>query len=67
LALALVGLGDLDEAAGRTLIALQSGRIMPSSAWRAGEIVTAVENGQLPEAAELRETFEALKHANGQA
>lgn len=60
LALALVRTGNLDEAAGHAITALQSGRIVPSSAWRIKEILDAVEDHQLPEAAELGEAYEAI-------
>ncbi|GAA1042931.1 hypothetical protein GCM10009557_70110 [Virgisporangium ochraceum] len=65
LALTLAGLGNLDEAAGQAIVALKSGRIVPSSAWRAAEIVDAVENREIAEAAELREAFDAIRHKNG--
>ena len=65
LALTLAGLGNLDEAAGQTLAALKSGRIVSSSAWRADEIVTAVESHRLAEAAELREAYDAIATGNG--
>jgi hypothetical protein len=60
LALILVGAGSLDEAAGQARAALESGRIVPSSAWCAGEIVAAVEAAGLREAAELRQAYEAV-------
>lgn len=64
LALALVALGDLDEAAGQALVALRSGYIVPSSAWRAAEILTAVEAAGLSEAETLREAFEDIGHVD---
>jgi hypothetical protein len=60
LALALVGVGNLDEAAGQALLALRSGRIVPSSAWRAAEILGAVEAAGLSDAADLREAYETV-------
>ena len=60
LALALIRVGSLDEAAGQATIALRSGRIVPSSAWRAAEILTAVEATGLAEAAELRSAYDSL-------
>jgi len=65
LALVLVGNGNLDEAAGQALTALKSGRIVPSSAWRAAEILTAAESAGLSEAAELRAAYEAVSRESG--
>jgi aminoglycoside phosphotransferase (APT) family kinase protein len=36
------------------MAALRSGRIVPSSAWRAAEVLAAVESAGLPEAIEMR-------------
>jgi transcriptional regulator with XRE-family HTH domain len=60
LALALVRIGNLDEAAGHAIVALRSGRIVPSSAWRAREILVAVEQHELAEAVELREAYDSI-------
>jgi hypothetical protein len=60
LALALVRIGSLDEAAGQATIALRSGRIVPSSAWRATEILAAVEAAGLSDAVELRDAYTSL-------
>jgi hypothetical protein len=60
LALALVRIGHLDEAAGQAIVALQSGRIVPSSTWRVEEVLAAVEALDLTEAAELRDSLDAL-------
>ncbi|OLB78981.1 MAG: hypothetical protein AUI14_11685 [Actinobacteria bacterium 13_2_20CM_2_71_6] len=60
LALALLSAGQPDEAAQRTLEAIESGRIVPSNAWRVEEIVVAVEAIGLPGAAHLREAHETL-------
>jgi transcriptional regulator with XRE-family HTH domain len=60
LALALVRAGNLDEAAGHAIVALRSGRIVPSSAWRVKEILAIVEEHDIAEAAELREAYEEL-------
>jgi hypothetical protein len=61
LALALVAAEKPDEAAGQALAAMRSGRIVPSNAWRAAEIVLAVEAAGLPEGAELREAYETIR------
>jgi hypothetical protein len=63
LALALVRIGNLDEATGHALVALRSGRIVPSSAWRVGEVLAAVETQVIAEAAELREAYEGVLRA----
>jgi hypothetical protein len=60
LALALARTGHLDEAAGHALVALRSGRIVPSSAWRVHEVLAAVEAQDLAEATELRETYDIV-------
>jgi hypothetical protein len=60
LALVLAKGGGLDEAAEQALTALASGRIVPSSAWRACEIANAVEAAQLSDAATLRDAYEAV-------
>ncbi len=60
LALALVRAGSLDDAAGHAIVALRSGRIVPSSAWRAAEILAAVDAAGLQETEELREAYTAL-------
>jgi hypothetical protein len=57
LALALVRAGDLGEAAGQATAALESGCIVPSSAWRAAEILAAVESAGLRDAVALREAY----------
>jgi transcriptional regulator with XRE-family HTH domain len=61
LAKALLAAGRADEAAGEALDAIGSGRIVPSNAWRAGEIVTAVEAAGLSERVDLREAYETLR------
>lgn len=58
LALALLSTGGLDEAADVTLKALLSGRVVPSSRWRAAEVIEAVEDAGLSAAADLREVFQ---------
>jgi transcriptional regulator with XRE-family HTH domain len=60
LALALVAAGRPDEAVGEGLAAITSGRIVPSNAWRAAEVVAGVEAAGLPEAVELREAYRTL-------
>ena len=61
LALALLAANRPEEAAGTALEAIESGRIVPSNHWRAGEVVSAVEGRGLPEAADLRGAYEALR------
>lgn len=61
LGLALVVTGKLDEAASTAIAAISSGRVVPSNWWRATEIVTAVQAAGLPEAADLREAYEAFR------
>jgi transcriptional regulator with XRE-family HTH domain len=60
LALALVRIGNLDEAAGHAIVALRSGRIVPSSAWRVQEILAAVQEQGLAESLELLEAYEGI-------
>lgn len=61
LSLALLAAGRADEAAGETMRALESGRIVPSNAWRASEIVERVTTIGLPEASELREALNTIR------
>jgi hypothetical protein len=61
LSLALLVGNRVDEAAGHTLQAITSGRIVPSNHWRAAEVVDAVEAKGLPEAADLREAYEEMR------
>jgi transcriptional regulator with XRE-family HTH domain len=57
LALALIASDHHDEAAGTALEAVTSGRIVPSSYWRAREVIQAVADRGVPEAAELAEAY----------
>jgi transcriptional regulator with XRE-family HTH domain len=57
LSLALIAADRHDEAAGTALEAVTSGRIAPSSYWRAREVIRAVANRSVPEAAELAEAY----------
>jgi hypothetical protein len=57
LSLALIAAGRHDEAAGTALEAVSSGRIVPSSYWRAREVIRAVADRGVPEAAELAEAY----------
>jgi hypothetical protein len=57
LSLALIAADQPDEAASETLTAVTSGLLVPSNYWRAAEVITAVEDRQLPEAPELREAY----------
>jgi hypothetical protein len=59
LALALTATDKHDEAAGVTLEAIQSGRLAPVDDRRAREIVLAVAERGVPEAAELAEAYQA--------
>ncbi|SDH49905.1 hypothetical protein SAMN05216553_1252 [Lentzea fradiae] len=62
LSLALLVGDRADEAASHTLRAIASGRVVPSNQWRAAEVVRAVEARGLPEAADLREAYEQIRH-----
>lgn len=55
LSLALLASNKPDEASVNTMDAVTSGRLVPSSFWRAKEIVMAIDAHGVPEAAELRE------------
>jgi hypothetical protein len=57
LSLALIAAGRHDEAAGTALEAITSGRIVPSNYWRAREVIRAVADRDLPEAADLAEAY----------
>jgi transcriptional regulator with XRE-family HTH domain len=57
LSLALIAAGRHDEAAGTTLEAISSGRLVPSTYWRAREVIQAVAECGVPEAAELAEAY----------
>ena len=57
LSLALIAAGRHDEAAGTALEAVTSGRLVPSSYWRAREVIRAVADRGVPEAAELAEAY----------
>ena len=59
LALALTAADKHDEAAGVTLEAIKSGRLAPVDGRRAREIVLAVAERGVPEAAELAEAYQA--------
>jgi tetratricopeptide (TPR) repeat protein len=57
LSLALVASGRHDEAAGTALEAITSGRLVPSTYWRAREVIQAVTGRGVPEAAELADAY----------
>jgi len=57
LSLALIAAGRHDEAAGTALEAVTSGRIVPSSYWRAREVIRALADRGVPAAAELDEAY----------
>lgn len=59
LALALTAANKHDEAAGITLEAIRSGRLAPVDGRRAREIVLAMAERGVPEAAELAEAYQA--------
>ena len=59
MALALTAADKHDEAAGVTLKAIRSGRLAPVDGRRAREIVLAVAERGVPEAAELSEAYQA--------
>ncbi|MBA9002108.1 helix-turn-helix domain-containing protein [Thermomonospora cellulosilytica] len=61
LALALASTGRPDEAAHTALQAVTSGRLVPSTYWRAEEIITAVQDHGTPEAADLIEAYRELR------
>jgi hypothetical protein len=62
LSLALIASGRHDEAAGTALEAINSGRIVPSNYWRAREIIHAVAERGVPEAADLTEAYREACH-----
>lgn len=62
LALALAGAGQMDEAAAIALDAVTSGLLVPSSYWRATEVVSAV--GGAPGFGQLREAYRELCRAS---
>ena len=64
LALALIAAGKPDEAAASALAAILSGRIVPSNHWRAAEVIDVVHMCGLPEAADLRAAYEALRRGD---
>jgi transcriptional regulator with XRE-family HTH domain len=61
LALILLTHDHLDEACDVAGQAIRSKRVVPSSHWRALEVVKAIESRRLPEAADLRSAYEELK------
>ncbi|MFI1582177.1 transcriptional regulator [Embleya sp. NPDC020630] len=67
LALILLTHERLDEACATAHRAIRSGRVAPSSHWRALEVVKAVEARGLPEAAELGAAYEELKRPRAEA
>lgn len=62
LALALLAAERLEEASATTQDSMLSGRLVPSNHWRALEVVKAIEARDLPEAADLREAYEMMRH-----
>jgi len=62
LALALAATGQPAETAAITLDAVTSGVLVPSSYWRAREVISAV--GDAPGAGELREAYRELCRAS---
>jgi transcriptional regulator with XRE-family HTH domain len=60
LALALAASGRLDEAAGTALDAVTSRMLVPSTCWRAEEVIGAVAAGAGTEASELAEAYREI-------
>ncbi|WP_237107024.1 hypothetical protein [Nonomuraea sp. MG754425] len=60
LALALLAADQPDEAGRLTLMTMTSGVLVPSSYWRAHEVISAIEALRMPEATELREAYREL-------
>lgn len=67
LALALIRSGEVEEAAGSTMTAVASGAVVPSNAWRVGEIVRAAEALGAGEAGRLREAYEELRGSSSRS
>jgi transcriptional regulator with XRE-family HTH domain len=65
LSLALIAAGKPDEAATVALVAVTSGRLVPSVRWRAREVVEAVEAAGPGEAAALRQAYQELVTPTG--
>jgi len=61
LSLALVGTGKLDEGAAMATEAISAGLLVPSNWRRATEVVTAVEQTGIAEAAGLRDAYESYR------
>ncbi len=61
LALALIATGRLDEAASTTLDAITSRLLVPSSYWRAEEVISAVATHGLPESRDLQEAYRGIR------
>jgi len=57
LALALTATGRPDEAAATAMDAVTSGLLVPSSYWRAEEVITAVDADGIAEVAQLRDAY----------
>jgi hypothetical protein len=64
LALALVLTDRLDEASAITQESMLSGRLVASNHWRALEVVRTIETRGLPEAVNLRETYELMRRGD---
>jgi hypothetical protein len=65
LALSLLLTDRLDEACAVAQAAMLSGRLVASNHWRALEVVQTVEARGLPEAWDLRETYELMQRGSG--
>ncbi|MGH3692671.1 MAG: transcriptional regulator [Pseudonocardiaceae bacterium] len=61
LALALLLTDRLDEACAVAQESMLSGRLVASNHWRAREVVRTIEGRGLPEAADLRESYELMR------
>ncbi|WP_067660104.1 hypothetical protein [Nocardia harenae] len=57
LGLALIAADKADEAADAALVAVESGRLVPSHYWRVSEVAAGIEAQGVPEAAVVRGAF----------
>lgn len=57
LGVALLGAGKADEAAAQALVAITSGRVVPSNWWRAAEVVAGVRRAGVADASHLAEAL----------
>lgn len=57
LGLALIAADQPDEAAGVALVAVESGRLVPSNCWRVAEAISGIEGRDASDAARVHEAF----------